>query len=109
VARGDVFALAKIAGHSSITITQKYVHPRRGEIGEVFSRFEDRRISVRETGRAKIGHSQKKAAKRLAVGIAQKLNCKRMFGADERSLTADLLITICEARRKVLINMRNRA
>jgi hypothetical protein len=39
VARGDVFALAKIAGHSSITITQKYVHPRRGEIGEVFSRL----------------------------------------------------------------------
>jgi integrase len=37
-ARGDVFALAKIAGHSSITITQKYVHPEEETIGEVFSR-----------------------------------------------------------------------
>jgi integrase len=32
-ARGDVFALAKIAGHSSITITQKHVHPEEETIG----------------------------------------------------------------------------
>jgi len=36
---GDVFAVAKIAGHSSITITQKYVHPEEATIGEVFSRL----------------------------------------------------------------------
>ena len=38
-ARGDVFALAKIAGHSSITITAKYVHPEADTIDEVFSRL----------------------------------------------------------------------
>jgi integrase len=38
-ARGDVFALAKIAGHSSIVITQKYVKPEAETIGAVFSRL----------------------------------------------------------------------
>jgi hypothetical protein len=38
-AGGDVFALAKIAGHSSITISQKYVHPESETIGEVFARL----------------------------------------------------------------------
>ena len=38
-ARGDVFALAKIAGHSTITVTQKYVHPEAETIDEVFSRM----------------------------------------------------------------------
>jgi integrase len=37
-AGGDVFALAKIAGHSTITVTQKYVHPEAETIEEVFSR-----------------------------------------------------------------------
>jgi hypothetical protein len=34
-----VFALAKIAGHSTITVTQKYVHPEAETIDEVFSRM----------------------------------------------------------------------
>jgi hypothetical protein len=36
-AHGDVFALAKIAGHSSITITQRYVHPQAEAINRVFA------------------------------------------------------------------------
>jgi hypothetical protein len=32
-----VFVLARIAGHSSITITQRYVHPQADAIGRVFS------------------------------------------------------------------------
>jgi integrase len=36
-AGGDVFALAKIAGHSSITITQRYVHPQAQAIDRVFA------------------------------------------------------------------------
>jgi integrase len=39
-ARGDIFALAKIAGHSTITITQRYVHPEEETIDEVFARLE---------------------------------------------------------------------
>ena len=36
-AGGDVFVLARIAGHSSITITQRYVHPQADAINRVFT------------------------------------------------------------------------
>lgn len=36
-AGGDVFVLARIAGHSSITITQRYIHPQADAISRVFS------------------------------------------------------------------------
>ena len=35
---GDVFALARIAGHSSITITQRYVHTQADPIEGIFNR-----------------------------------------------------------------------
>jgi hypothetical protein len=35
---GDVFALARIAEHSSITITQRYAHPQAETIDRVFAR-----------------------------------------------------------------------
>ena len=35
-ASGDVFVLARIAGHSSITITQRYIHPQADAISRVF-------------------------------------------------------------------------
>jgi hypothetical protein len=64
-----VFALAKIAGHWSITITQKYVHPEEETIDDVFSRLDCGECE--ETSHHKSLHSQKKAAKRLAAGIAK--------------------------------------
>jgi integrase len=36
-AGGDVFVLARIAGHSSITVTQRYVHPQADAINRVFA------------------------------------------------------------------------
>jgi integrase len=35
----DVFTLARIAGHSSITITQRYVHPQADAIERAFLRL----------------------------------------------------------------------
>jgi len=35
---GEVFALARIPGHFSITITQRYVHPQAETIDRVFSK-----------------------------------------------------------------------
>ena len=36
-AGGNVFALAAIAGHSSITVTQRYIHPQADTINRIFS------------------------------------------------------------------------
>jgi hypothetical protein len=49
---GDVFARAEIAGHSTITITQRYVHPQAETVDQVFSRAKD------QTGGHKVGRSQ---------------------------------------------------
>jgi integrase len=38
VTNGDVFALARIAGHSSISITQRYVHTQADTIEGIFAR-----------------------------------------------------------------------
>jgi hypothetical protein len=47
----DAFTLARIAGHSSITITQRYVHPQADAIERAFSRL----------GGHKTGHSKERA------------------------------------------------
>ena len=49
--RGLKFPLARTAGCSSITITQRYVHPQADAIGRAFSKL---------SGRHKIGHTQKR-------------------------------------------------
>jgi integrase len=36
-AGGDVFVLARIAGHSSIMVTQRYIHPQADAINRVFA------------------------------------------------------------------------
>ena len=41
-AGGDVFVLARIAGHSSITVTQRYVHPQADAIQRVFAASQSR-------------------------------------------------------------------
>ena len=34
---GDVFVLARIAGHSLIAVTQRYIHPQADAINRVFA------------------------------------------------------------------------
>jgi integrase len=41
-AGGDVFVLARIAGHSSITVTQRYIHPQADAINRVFAASQSR-------------------------------------------------------------------
>ena len=53
-AGGDVFALARIAGHRSITVTQRYVHPQADTINRIFT-------SQLLVG-TKLGHTQKTAS-----------------------------------------------
>jgi hypothetical protein len=36
-AGGNVFALASIAGHSSITVTQRYIHPQADTINRILT------------------------------------------------------------------------
>lgn len=57
---GDVFALARIAGHSSITITQRYVHTQADTIEGIFKRaVEAQAVTAKATA---------KRTKRLGVG-----------------------------------------
>jgi integrase len=37
----DAFTLARIAGHSSITITQRYCHPKADAIERAFAKLSD--------------------------------------------------------------------
>jgi integrase len=55
----DVFTLARIAGHSNIQITMRYVHPQAEAIGRAFSRLTKESQSVADAGRHKNGHTGK--------------------------------------------------
>ena len=46
----DPFTLARIAGHSSITITQRYCHPQADAVEAAFSKFALRGEVVTEAG-----------------------------------------------------------
>ena len=49
-AGADVFTLARIAGHSSITITQRYVHPQADAIERAFAQLGSTNINMLGTG-----------------------------------------------------------
>ena len=42
----DTHTLAKIAGHSSILITQRYVHPGKAVIGQAFEKLSARKVTT---------------------------------------------------------------
>ena len=60
----DVFTLARIAGHSSITITQRYIHPQADAIERAFRDHSEQSASsggssAKNRGGHKIGHTEK--------------------------------------------------
>lgn len=64
-AGGDPFVLARIAGHSTITITQRYVHPQADAISRVFA------AQLPKVG-TKLGTTRKSSRKRTAELKEQK-------------------------------------
>jgi integrase len=60
-AGGDIFALARIAGHSTIAVTQRYIHPQADAISRVFA--------IRDGH--KNGHNQADKENRKVKGLAR--------------------------------------
>jgi len=58
----DAFTLARIAGHSSITITQRYVHPQAEAIERAFAKLGTGEIPLLPAGGHNSGHSQESHA-----------------------------------------------
>jgi len=50
----DAFTLAKIAGHSSITITMRYCHPQADAIERAFSQITNRQEVVTDGGQCEL-------------------------------------------------------
>ena len=62
VAGGDVFVLARIAGHSSITITHRYVHPQADAINRVFSQVGTKLGTVSTTSEGELTKQENQLA-----------------------------------------------
>ena len=61
----DAFTLARIAGHSSITITHRYCHPQADAVEAAFSKFGNRTEVVTD-GRH---HENRQLAERYEAGV----------------------------------------
>jgi integrase len=55
----DVFTLSRIMGHSSITITMRYIHPQAESIERAFTKL-GTEVGTKEPGGHKTGHTRKK-------------------------------------------------
>lgn len=64
----DPFVVMRIAGHSSITMTQRYIHPEADAIGRVFTKLAE--ISQFPVG-TKVGTAKKQAKPRLLKAARQ--------------------------------------
>jgi len=78
----DAFTLARIAGHSSITITQRYVHPQADAIERAFSKL----------GGHKTGHSRKPVLLKKEKTRRNLLKFRRLDGEPGRTRTSNPLI-----------------
>jgi len=84
----DVFTLGRIAGHSSITMTMRYIHPQAEAVELAFAKLADGRM-----GGHKIGHSPKTRSSRPARKSAVTTLVKRRYvGEPGRTRTSNPLI-----------------
>lgn len=58
----DPFVVMKIAGHSSITITQRYIHPQAEAIGRVFAS-----LATNGNGRKRSKKAQQRVGTKLGT------------------------------------------
>jgi integrase len=72
----DAFTLARIAGHSSITITQRYCHPQAEAVERAFAKL---------TGGHNSGHSRELAAECDSQGTGAKGGTRTPMGFPARS------------------------
>ena len=66
-AGADAFTLARIAGHSSITITQRYCHPQADAIARAFGQFGANRLEVVPNGGSHSENAAPEAALRASA------------------------------------------
>jgi integrase len=73
-AGGDVFVLARIAGHSSITVIQRYIHPQADAINRVFAASQSHLGTILGTVK---GTPKLERAKDFSVTLRKRLNAKK--------------------------------
>ena len=65
----DAFTIMKIAGHSSITVSQRYVHPSPESVERAFEKLEESGRASRGRGGHRIGHRCKNEVREIAVNL----------------------------------------
>jgi heat shock protein HslJ len=64
----DAFTLARIAGHSSITITQRYCHPQADAVEAAFLKFGNRSEVVTKGGHRENRHLAERSETEVVTG-----------------------------------------
>jgi integrase len=79
----DVWTFARIAGHSSIGMSMRYVHPHADTIDRAFAALIEKpsngMLTGRSQGRHKIGHTQRLRGRKPQRKIARKVRQYRRF------------------------------
>jgi integrase len=69
----DVWTLMRIAGHSSISISSRYVHPHADTIDRAFAALSGETEGIAIAGRHKNGHNRKLGARQVERKITRKV------------------------------------
>ena len=93
----DAWTLARIAGHSNVSMSSRYVHPSEDAVLTAMSRL----------GGHKIGHSETSRFERSGTEAANSIETKEKYGGRDRDRTGDpLLAKQAEIHSKSLLWLR---